>query len=273
MSVSIIITVYYKTNIDYFIKALESIQNQSLYKKEIIVSADGNLNNQLTELLIKLSEDNKIILINSEQNKGAGFARDLGIKNAKNDVIAIMDSDDVSDKNRLVKQLSHIEKNKFDVVGSNLLEFIEHTNDLGLERKVPADHDKITKLSKWRNPMNGASLMFRKEDYISVGGYPYDAPFFEDYVLVLKFISAGFKCFSIQENLLYARTNNDWITRRSGVTYLLAELKHLGWMYKKRYINYFEYFINILIKSILRLVPSVFLKVVYFHLLRSKNKK
>ena len=73
-------------------------------------------------------------------------------------------------------------------------------------------------------------------------------------------------------NLLYARTNNDWITRRSGINYLLAEFKHLSWMYRKRYINIFEYFLNIIIKPTLRLFPSVILKIIYSNLLRSKNK-
>ena len=270
MSVSVIITVYHNTNTDYFIEAFESIQKQTL-KKEIIVTVDGKLNGHLDALLKKLSREKRLTLIKSELNKGAGFARDLGIRNTNHDIIAIMDSDDISDKSRLMKQLNIIVKNKADVVGSNLTEFVKHSKDLRLERRVPKEHEKIKKLSKWRNPMNGASLMFRKKDYIAIGGYPHNAPFFEDYALVLKFIEGGFRCFSIQENLLYARTNNDWITRRSGINYLLAEFKHLSWMYRKRYINIFEYFLNIIIKSTLRLFPSVILKIIYSNLLRSKK--
>ena len=105
-----------------------------------------------------------------------------------------MDSDDISDKSRLMKQLNIIVKNKADVVGSNLTEFVKHSKDLRLERRVPKEHEKIKKLSKWRNPMNGASLMFRKKDYIQIGGYPHNAPFFEDVRKLTNALMEFFEC-------------------------------------------------------------------------------
>lgn len=93
IKVSIIVPVY--NTEDYLTSCLESLVNQSLEEIEIILindcSTDGSIN-ILNEY--KNKYQSKIKLINLEDNKGPGGARNEGINIAKGQYLGFVDSDD-----------------------------------------------------------------------------------------------------------------------------------------------------------------------------------
>ena len=89
--VSIIIPVY---NVEQYLpKCLDSIINQTLKDIEIICINDGSIDNSLSILKEYASKDDRIIIIDKE-NEGQGIARNLGIKKAKGKYIGFVDPDD-----------------------------------------------------------------------------------------------------------------------------------------------------------------------------------
>lgn len=73
-------------------KALESVLNQTYQNFEIIIVDDCSTDRTVD--IINGFSSSKIRLLSTEKNSGAARARNIGIKNAKNDIISLLDSDD-----------------------------------------------------------------------------------------------------------------------------------------------------------------------------------
>ncbi len=98
MDISVIIPTYNRAN--FILKAIRSIQNQSLHVKEIIVVDDGSTDN--TKEVLQ-NEEIKYIY---QQNSGVSSARNLGIQKAKYEWLAFLDSDDTWCKDKIKEHVS-----------------------------------------------------------------------------------------------------------------------------------------------------------------------
>lgn len=93
--VSVIVPVY---NVEKYIKkCLDSLVNQTLKDIEIIVVNDGSKDNSVKIINQYLSKYKNIIYV-EKKNGGLSDARNYGMKYAKGDYIAFLDSDDYVDK-------------------------------------------------------------------------------------------------------------------------------------------------------------------------------
>jgi glycosyltransferase involved in cell wall biosynthesis len=109
--VSIIIP-YYNSG-HTILRALDSVKNQSFKDYEIIVINDGSKDD--SEGIVKqYISDNKELKIKrlKQSNKGPAIARNNGMKIAKGEYIAFLDSDDSFEPNKLEVQIEYMEKNK-----------------------------------------------------------------------------------------------------------------------------------------------------------------
>lgn len=91
IKISIIIPVY--NGAEYLNSCYDCVRKQSLKEKEIIFIDDGSTDNTLSILNTLRNYENVIIL--SQENAGAGAARNYGISNAKGEYVAFLDVDDV----------------------------------------------------------------------------------------------------------------------------------------------------------------------------------
>ena len=148
-SVSVIMPVYKGTEINHAKEALQSIENQTVTPDELIIIVDGPVKHNLLKEVFFFKKhsqiDTKILMY--PINKGVGFARDTGIRKAKNDYIALMDSDDISHPKRLEKQLAVI-ANGYDVVGAWIAEYDDNLKVLNGIRRVPTNNAAIRKFSR-----------------------------------------------------------------------------------------------------------------------------
>ena len=271
-NLSVIFSVYYGDKLNYFINAFHSISNQTLRAKQIVVVMDGKLKRNLYDYLLVLKKKKKIKLVNNPQNRGQGYARHIGIKGAKYPIVAVMDSDDISDPKRFEIQINCLKKNNYDIVGCNIAEFSKSLKKIDRYRKVPENHNEILKLSNWRTPMNGATVVFKKSSYLTSKGYPFDVKNFEDYILILRFIKNKFKCYNVQENLYFVRTTKDWIKRRSGFDYLKSEINLSNYLYKYNFINFFSFACHIFLRIIIRSLPEKLILEIYKKIFRQVAK-
>ena len=91
VKISIIVPVY--NTEPYLEQCLDSIINQTLEDIEIICVNDGSTDNSLSVLEEYASKDNRIKIINQE-NEGPGFARNNGLKSVNGEYVLFVDSDD-----------------------------------------------------------------------------------------------------------------------------------------------------------------------------------
>lgn len=93
-----------------FVRALKSVLSQSLQPFEVIVVTDGIWLN--LESLGFVEKKNQVKVINLPQNSGPAHARNVGIKAASGNYIAMIDSDDYWHKDKLKIQVGLIEETK-----------------------------------------------------------------------------------------------------------------------------------------------------------------
>lgn len=118
---SVVIPMY--NSKDTIIQTIESVYSQTRFDliDEIIIVDDGSIDNSVTLIndYIELKKCKKIKLIKKE-NGGAASARNIGIINSKNEFIALLDSDDIWEKDKIEKQNEILENNQeIKALGSN----------------------------------------------------------------------------------------------------------------------------------------------------------
>lgn len=107
----------YKTNVKYLFVALKSVFKQTYKNIKIIIIYDNSDKSDLLKIkkFIKIKKKNKIKIpikiINNKKNLGAGFSRNIGLKNCNTKYVAFLDSDDLWLKDKLQIQINFMEKN------------------------------------------------------------------------------------------------------------------------------------------------------------------
>ena len=120
ISVDIILPNYNSS--PYIEKTLDSIINQSFKNWKLLI-VDDHSNNETKDIIKKYISNKKIKIIWLKKNKGAGFCRNLAIRNSKSEYIAFIDSDDIWEKEKLSKQLNFMIKNKYHFTYTNYTVF------------------------------------------------------------------------------------------------------------------------------------------------------
>lgn len=103
--VSVIIPAYNRAHCIQ--RAIQSVQSQTYKDLEIIVINDGSTDN--TGEIVKSIPDDRIRYICCETNRGAGAARNEGMKAAEGSYIAFLDSDDEWLPEKIEKQIALME--------------------------------------------------------------------------------------------------------------------------------------------------------------------
>lgn len=110
--VSIIVPIYQAEK--FIDKCICSIIRQSYTNLEIILVDDGSIDNSFSICKSYAEQDNRIILIHTE-NCGGAHARNVGLKYAKGDYIAFVDADDYLEPGFIKVLLHYIEKYNADI--------------------------------------------------------------------------------------------------------------------------------------------------------------
>ena len=265
-NISVIMPIYAGTKIDHAKEALQSIENQTLKPHELVIVIDGPIQLELYRAVFFLKNHSQldIKIVKYSTNKGVGFARDLGVKKASGDYIALMDSDDFSHPNRLERQLSIINAG-YDVVGSWIAEYDDELKVRNGTRRVPSRDTEIKRYSRFRSPVNNVTAMFRKKAYMEVGGYK-NLRYLEDYDLYARMILKDFKFFNLEEILVDVRAGTGQISRR-GHKILKTEISVMINFYRIGFYGLFDLSINLAIRTVLRLSPN-FLRAFMYWLTR-----
>jgi glycosyltransferase involved in cell wall biosynthesis len=190
--ISLIIPTY--RNPDYLNICLKSAIENQTYKNEIIVVIDGYYE-ESKEVLEKYHND--IIVLDLGENQGMQTALNLGVMNASNEIICIINDDNVLSKNWdiIIKQEYHpnsvLTINQIEPIGPGIFNFPikdlgKHPNEFKYEEflqyELTLRKDLIT--------LDGGIFPFviSKKNYMIVGGFDtlYQSPFICDWDFFLK---------------------------------------------------------------------------------------
>ena len=179
--VSVVVPVYNREKT--MVRAVDSVLEQSIKPQEIIVVNDGSTDG--TADVIK-DYGNNITGINLPINSGPSAARNEGVKHAKSDWIAFLDSDDCWEKDKLKSQKEFIDRYPFYQIMQSEEVWIRN-----MKRVNPCRHHE--KKSGWiwepslhRCLISPSGVMLRKSLFERCGGFDEHLPVCEDYDLWLK---------------------------------------------------------------------------------------
>lgn len=239
---SVAMSVYGNDNAKWFDIALESIINQSVKPNEIVIVVDGPIPQDIHNIINKYTEicSKEVITFNIiylKKNKGLGNALRVAIDNCSNNIVARMDSDDVSLRNRFEEQLKIlIQQPSIDIIGGDIAEFINDEENIVSKRVVPITDNAIKNYMKTRCPFNHVSVMYKKSAIISAGGYK-DLFWNEDYWLWIRMAENGCIMANTGTVLVKVRVGTDMYKRRGGRKYFASELYLQKYMLKRKIIS------------------------------------
>ncbi len=270
---SLVLSVYKNDSVKHFVQALDSCLNQTLLPDQLIIVVDGPIGFDLRQIIdnyeIKFPFIETLYL---KENMGRGVTKNHAISYSKFSFIAIMDADDICLPNRFQLQKEFLMANpKIDCVGSYIEEFNNAPGDLGIIRKVNLNHDGILTQGKYRQSMNHVTIMFKKQAFLSVGGYS-SLRYTEDFIFFTKLLISGATFANLPVVLVNVRVAQNQFKKRSGMKYFQEEVSVFRLMYKLKFISLMTFFINVFIRLIFRFSPSIVLMLVYNNLLRKRVK-
>lgn len=283
MTISVLMAVYKAEKAENLDRALKSIWTfQSKRPDEIVLVEDGPLNPALYGVLDSWQKElgEKLVRCKNEKNIGLTKSLNKGLLHVSSDLIARMDSDDISDPKRFEWQHDFMEKHPdVAVVGGSLKEVEGHMSqdDNGITfvgdkytiRTYPDKPDVIKKYILKASPLCHATVMMRTSMF-KEGGIKYNESYItsQDIALWYDVLCAGFKISNIKE-VTYYLEQEDIIKRRS---------RKKAWNEFKIYINGI-YRMNGLFtlaygypfaRLFFRLIPRSWVKAIYGSSVRTK---
>ncbi len=267
---SVLMSLYEKEKAEYFTECMESIIHQTVKPSEIVIVLDGPITPELEDVLARYKKDSPMPIreIRCPENKGLGVALAVGVPACSFELIARMDTDDISREDRFEKQLDLFAKYpKLDICGSNIAEFEGSKEQIVAERTVPTDHEKIVEYQKTRSAFNHVSVMFKKAMVLKAGNYQ-DVPLMEDDSLWVRMIQNGAQCANLCEDLVFVRIDGGMIERRGGWAYFLKYRNARRQILETGYINFWDYYKTIFIQFFVALIPNNMRRFVFMRILR-----
>lgn len=268
---SVLMSVYYKENAEYLRAAMDSIWEQTVKTDDFVLVCDGILTQELNAVVAEMEkEHSELQVIRLEKNGGLGNALNKGIKHCKNDLVARMDSDDISRLDRCERQIGIFSIHpEISIVSGIVEEFTTSTEIVETRRVLPEEQEDILAFAKKRNPFNHPCVMYKKSAVEAAGGYQ-DFYLLEDYFLWVRMLQRGYVGYNLQEPLLWMRAGAEMYRRRSGWKYAKSQKALFKYMKDSRFISVGQYIKSALIRSISAIMPNG-IREFFFQLLMRKQ--
>lgn len=267
---SVLMSVYEKDDPIFFREALYSVIHQTYPADEIILVKDGAVPKEIQLVIDDVKKQCKYLYVYElKENVGLGKALNYGLQKCRNEIIARMDSDDISLPKRFEKEIAYFEENKnLTIVGSYIDEFVENPNEPRSIRTVPTGMEEIKRKAVIRCPFNHVSVMFKKSHILAAGGYQ-SLYLFEDYYLWIRLIEKDFIYANIPEVLVHVRIGNGMVSRRGGKEYFKSYKFLQDYMLKHEMLPIWKYIFNLVMRWIVQVGMSDKMReIVYRKILR-----
>lgn len=265
---SVLMSIYYKENPKFLDSSLKSVLNQTVKSDDIVIVEDGQLTNELEDLLCKYEKEyNEINIVRFNENRGLGPALNDGLKKCKNEYIFRMDTDDICRKDRFEIQIKYMMSHpEIDVLGSNILEFNNSIEEKMRLKKMPIGNEINSYITK-RNPLNHMTVCFKKSSVVECGSYQ-SMDYLEDYYLWLRIYKSGRVIENIDDELVYARVGNGFEKRRGNKKQIAGWKKLQNYMLENKLIDNKIYKKNMRNMYLMVYCPNSIRKIAYKMILR-----
>ncbi|MGY1740216.1 MULTISPECIES: glycosyltransferase family 2 protein [unclassified Blastococcus] len=171
-------------------EAIESVVQQTMDAWELIVVDDGSNDATLAE--IQSVDDHRIQVVRNGRPMGAAASRNLAVERSLGEYIAVMDADDRCRPDRLALESQFLDRRANVSVVSGQIAGFGSWGGPSVLWTYPTDVEQIRReLHRGRMPIAHPAAMFRRKDFLAVGGYDERCPRAEDLALIIRLSHLG----------------------------------------------------------------------------------
>ena len=273
MTISVLMSVYRSEKPEYLDEALASVwTEQTLKPQQIVLVEDGKLNDGLYAVVENWEKElgDALVVHANENNIGLTKSLNIGLGYVTSDLVARMDSDDISMPRRFELQEKYLETHPdVSVVGGSMQEFNSQNANVNV-RHYPLTHADVLRSIYKASPLAHPTVMIRMSMFRE-GGLRYDERFrtSQDIALWFDAICAGYRIGNIDDITFRFRLADDMFKRRSRAKawnefrIYMSGVRRLYGILSPKYI----YPIS---RLIFRLMPVSMVKMIYGSNLRKK---
>ena len=186
----------------YIGEAIESILSQTHQNYELLIIDDYSNDNSVQ--IIQSFSSEKIKLIQNDRNLGQSATLNKGLKLSTGVYIARLDQDDLASHRRLEKQVDYLSKYECSVLGTWAHKINSNSEVIGCIQH-PTTQKSICNALGTEPSVSHSSVMMKKEDILSIGGYSEKFKIAMDWHLWVRVIKNGYKINNISDCLTSVR--------------------------------------------------------------------
>lgn len=211
--VSVVMSTYNESSKDLEL-SIQSILQQSYKNIEFIIVLDNPQNEVIRNVLNRYKVlDKRVFVLENKKNMGLVKSLNKALKVVNGKYIARMDADDISDKDRISKQVDILESDdEISLVGTDILLIDEKNREINSDNLLISDSEQLKKCIGLCNCIAHPTWMFRKSILKDLNGYN-EIPCAEDYDFLIRMSIRGHKFYNIDEKLLKYRIRQNSITQ------------------------------------------------------------
>ncbi len=239
--------------------SLQSLLDQTLLPQQVVLVLDGPVDDDQERVIKAYSRNDRGVEFTSlrlPDRQSLATALNAGLRECRHEIVARMDSDDISAPHRLETQWRVLsEHGLVDVLGSWHAEFREDPRCVDRIKTAPELHDQIVRALKWRSVVSHPTIMFRRSVVLAAGGYDPLAGKLEDYDLFMRLVASGARFHVVQESLLWVRVTRHQRMRRGGVRHIRSDLRVRYRCYRRGTLTGTEFLLTFALFTAFRLAP------------------
>ncbi|MGK0576863.1 glycosyltransferase family 2 protein [Macrococcus capreoli] len=210
-------------NEKYISQSIESVLNQTFKDFELIIINDMSTDNSIN-IVKKYLVDERIKLIQLKKNSGVAIARNEGLKKAKGNYIAFLDSDDIWVNSKLEKQIKFMKENNISFCNTYYGKIDKNGNELNqvLKSKYKSSYNDVLK-----HNMGNSTVIYNRKilgDFVIPNIKKRN-----DYALWLKVIKKSKYVYTLNEVLAFHRIGDKTLSsnKKSLIKYQLEVYRDL----------------------------------------------
>jgi glycosyltransferase involved in cell wall biosynthesis len=198
----------------YLRDAIDSLLAQTFRDFELLIINDGSTDS--TQAIIQSYDDPRIRLVNNEQNLGLARSLNRGLGLAQGELIARQDADDISEPERLARQVAFLDASPEVVLAGTWYREIDAQGVPTGQGRLPCDHTQIRWHLLFYCPFVHSAVMLRKSVVLEqIGFYNEKMSYSMDYELWLR-IAQRLPVANLNEYLVRVRVNPHSMTETYG---------------------------------------------------------
>ena len=271
-AISVLMSVYRSEKADFFDMSMRSVWTDQTYKPvEIVLIEDGPLPEKLLAVITKWKDilGEKLVVLINEKNLGLTKSLNRGLGVAKGELIARMDSDDISLPERFELQERFFKEHPdIDIIGGSLREFDDNNPELRV-RHYPLTHDEAVKYICKASPLAHPTVMMRRRIFDSGLRYNEKYRMSQDIALWFDAIISGYRIANLPEVTINFRSLGDVFKRRSRAKAWNEFKIYMNGIYRMNGLLTLKYRYPIA-RLCFRLMPPSVVKFIYGSKMRSK---